>query len=224
MQSRIMRTWVAAVLAGSFMFSAHAVGNGFYLGFMFGPATNNANSQQAMVDPTTIPPTTVLAKPHQSQWGTRIYAGDKFNKYAGLEMGLTFFSEIHYDTGGVATSTGTSTRIGDVDISTKVEMPLGWFDVYAKGGVAYVYVNNSGAFSPPDYNATPPDNGASTNNSKFAPTYGLGIDYLLSQSWLADASWTRLQVGNTVNSIDLFALGISYHFVDRYCGQFLCDD
>lgn len=224
MQPRILRTLAAATLAGSFMLSAHAVGNGFYMGFMFGPASNSADPQEAMVDPTTTPPITVLAKPQAQQWGTRIYAGNKFSKYAGLEFGLSFFSDIHYNTGDVETSTSTSTRIGDVDLSAKLEMPLGWFDVFAKAGVAYIYVHNSGAFSSPDYTTTPPESGPSTNNSKFAPTYGIGVDYLLSQNWLADLSWTRLQVGNTVNSIDLYALGISYHFVDKYCGQFLCDD
>lgn len=103
-------------------------------------------------------------------------------------------------------------------------MPIGWFDVYAKGGAAYVYIKNSGAFSQPDYTTIPYSSGSSTTKTKFAPTYGLGVDYLLSQNWLADLSWTRLQVGNTVSSIDLYALGISYHFVDKYCGQFLCDD
>ncbi len=224
MQPRILRTSAAFLLAGSFMLSAHAVGNGFYMGFMFGSATNNATPQEAIVDPTIVPPTTVIAKPHAQQWGSRIYAGNKFNKYAGLELGLTFFSDIHYDTGGVETDTSGSTQVGDIDLSAKVEMPIGWFDVYAKGGAAYVYVKNSGAFSPPDYTTIPYSAGSSTNKSKFAPTYGVGVDYLLSQNWLADLSWTRVQVGNTVSSIDLYALGISYHFVDKYCGQFLCDD
>jgi len=30
--------------------------------------------------------------------------------------------------------------------------------------------------------------------------------------------------GGQVGNLTMYALGISYHFVDKYCGQFLCDD
>jgi hypothetical protein len=61
-----------------------------------------------------------------------------------------------------------------------------------------------------------------TQANAFRPLIGIGVSYDLSQNWVADFSGTRVTKGSGILSADFFSLGISYHVVDEYCGQFLC--
>jgi opacity protein-like surface antigen len=232
MEKGMVKYFLVSSIASVIAINAHAVGNGFYMGLMMGPATNNGGIVQAQVfNPNLMPGQNIPltpASPKSSQFGSSVYMGYQFSTYAAFEGGFTYYSSVHYDTKGVQTCSGTDARVRDIHLLGKGIFPLGnYFDVFGKAGVAVTYTTTSGSFNP-EFGVAPDGKlitcGKNTHNNKFSPAYGVGASYNINQSWVTDASWTRTQVGGVLNSVDLYALGISYHFVDRYCGQFLCDD
>lgn len=204
------------------------VAPGFYLGVMAGYATNNGDDQQATIlnDPNFK---TTLATPRKKQFGSRLFLGYKMNYIASIELGVTYFSKIDYDTKGVQTCTGASNRIRDIELLGKAEVGFLQFNLFGKAGVAVVYQTPSGAFNPPQPvpGSNPPyiapgTCGKSEYTTKWAPVVSVGVSYTLNQTWVFDVSATRIQTGGIAKSVDFYALGLSYHFVDVYCGQFLC--
>ena len=189
---------------------------GFYVGLMTGPATNTGGTVQAqMANSTNTTPVT----PNTNQFGTRIFLGNKLSRYAGLEAGMAFFSTIHYDDNGVDTCSSLSSRVRDIDVVARGSFPLKSIELVAKAGAAAVYTTTPGPFYSPPAGKTC---GQSKNEIKFRPTMSIGLSYDLSPSWVLDTSWTRILVGGTISNVNFYGFGISYHFVDRYCGQFLC--
>lgn len=201
----------------AFVGSVYAVAPGFYMGIMAGPATNDASDAYAKTASGTPPIT--LVTPQSSQFGSRAFLGYKFNNYAATEFGFTYFSTISYDSGGVTTCSGTTARARDMEVVGKLSYPIYSFEPYAKAGAAVVYSMTSGGL-----NSGPNECGKTQYNNQIKPTYSVGAGYDLSQNWVADASLNRLIVPGSISSMTYFALGISYHFVDKYCGQFLCED
>ncbi len=199
--------------------NAYAVGPGMYMGLMFGPATNDGSEQRAQV---LNSPTTVLATPKSNQFASRVFAGYQMNKYVAVETGITYIPSVNFTTkNDVPTCGSTSMRVRDVEVLGKGIIPFGnYFDIFGKAGVAYVYQSQGGALNP-DLNS---DCGKTKYTSKFAPAISFGASYNLSQSWVADVSVNRIMVGGILKNITTLAIGLSYHIVDRYCGQFLCDD
>ncbi|HVE44289.1 MAG TPA: outer membrane beta-barrel protein [Gammaproteobacteria bacterium] len=198
--------------------AAHATAPGLYLGLMAGPATNNASTSQVYT--AANPALTTTATPKSSQFGSRVYVGYKFNPYAGFEGGFNYYSNIKYDTKDVDPCTGVSQRVKNIDFVGKGEFDFRSLSVFGKLGVAASYLTTSGAFS----KGPAGECGKNKYSNKFSPTFSLGVGYDLDQSWLVDLTWQRTMEGGSVGSMDFYALGLSYHFVDKYCGQFLCDD
>jgi OOP family OmpA-OmpF porin len=217
MRTRIIKT-IVLLAAASGTLNAYAVSPGLYMGLMFGPATNNGKEERAQLLAT--PTLTTPVNPKSQQFGSRIFLGYKASQYFGVEGGLTYFSTIKYvPKGDVQTCGVTNSRVQDFDFVGKGTIPLGKsFDVFAKAGAAMVYQTTSGALSP-NLNQSC---GESTNETHVRPTFGIGASYDLSQSWVTDLSVTNVQVGGKVGSMTMFAIGLSYHIVDVYCGQFLC--
>lgn len=207
----------ASLMLLAFASEANAVASGFYMGFATGPATNSGKTAQAQVQGSTA---TTPAKPKSKQWGTRVFMGNKFLPYAGWELGGTFYSSISYDTQGVQTCSGLTTSVRDIDLLLRGSFPFRSVEVFGKGGVAWVYTTTPGAFYSPSAGKSCGD---SVHKTGFKPMFAIGASYDLSQNWVIDATWTRTLVGSFVNNVDLYSIGLSYHFVDRYCGQFLCD-
>lgn len=234
---KILKKLVVMVACGVAV-NAHAMANGFYMGISMGPATNNAPSLQAVKAPApqnnsplgvpTNPLVTTVANPRSPMFASRIYIGNQFNTYAGVEFGGTFYSSIRYDTRGVKTVGSTSQRVRDIDLALKGIFPISAFSLYGKLGVAAIYLTSGGAFNPEFKPATTINtskfNASTTYKHKFAPTVSIGASYDINQSWQVDASYNSLQVGNNVGTLTFFGVGFSYHFTDKYCGQFLCDD
>jgi opacity protein-like surface antigen len=215
MYRRILKQ-IVVFTAGCFAINTYAVAPGFYMGLMLGPATNNSGNQQAQ---TTFN-TTTLATPKSNQFGTRAYMGYQLNHYAAFEGGIDYFTGVKYDTKNVPTCSSVQARVRGFDIVGKGSLPVYSFDIYGKAGVAFIYQTYSGALNPDTNNAC----GDSTHQTKFSPTVSIGGSYAFNQNWVTDISWNRIQVGGVIKSVDFFGLGISYHFVDKYCGQFLCED
>lgn len=216
MQKRILK-YLALTVVATVAINAHAVNPGLYMGFMFGPSTNDADSLQAMTAPGSGAPAFVNADPKGQQFGSSIYLGYKFNRWAAFEGGLYYFTGIGYDTHGFDTCSGTNQRVRSIYFDGKVDYTF-WdtFGVFGKAGVAVTYLATSGAFNPPTCQ--------NVYNNKFTPTFSVGISYDINQSWVADLSANRILVGSFINNVTFYGIGLSYHFVDRYCGQFLCDD
>jgi opacity protein-like surface antigen len=219
MQKKILTWLISMLMLVSYVEWAYAVAPGFYIGLMTGPAGNTSGSEQVLAqDLTTI----LTANPQSRQYGTRFLLGYKINRYAGIESGIfTFFSSVNYNTpDNTKACGGLSTRTRMFDVVAKGMLPLGdYFDVFGKAGAAVTYISTSGGLR------SSVDNGCGKSNHdiKIRPALAVGASYNLSQSWVVDLSWTRFMVGGIINSMNLYALGISYHFVDQYCGQFLCN-
>ena len=88
-------------------------------------------------------------------------------------------------------------------------------DIYAKAGAAILNYYKSADFYP--------NCEKSQTKLVYKPTITVGLGYDINQNWVTDVFWTRIMVGDIVKSIDFYGFGLSYHFVDVYCGQFLCD-
>jgi opacity protein-like surface antigen len=220
MRKGILSYTALTALSVCLMADANAVATGFYMGVMTGPSSNSASKQQATTESGTPP--TVTVKPSNKQWGTRVYLGNKFNPYAGIEAGMTYFSTINYNnTSDEDTCSATNVKVRDIDVVGKGDYTFGGFGLFGKAGIAFTYVTTSGGLEPPVMGKSC---GASNRQIKYRPTFTIGASYDLDQSWVADLSYTKIMVGSTVSTVSFLALGISYHFVDRYCGQFLCSD
>jgi opacity protein-like surface antigen len=216
MSRRILKHLALTSIASVIALNAYAVGPGFYMGIMGGPATNSASTQYAQIaGSTALTPVTS----ESTQFGSGLFMGYKMNPYAGIEGGFTYFSTINYDSKNVQTCSSLISRVRDFHVTGKGTVPLGRsFDVFGKAGAALVYQSASQALSP----NLPDPCGETTYTTKVSPTMSIGASYDFNQNWVGDISWNRLWAGSPVNNMDLFALSISYHFVDVYCGQFLC--
>ncbi len=209
-----MVKWVSAVaMMAGFANAAYATGEGFYFGTMLG-VTNLHGQQQTGTIPTT-PPTVVTLKPDSSGVGIRLFLGGNFNKYFGMEGGFTYFSSGKYKT--TVVTNNIRTRAGSVDLLGKGMLPIAesGFGIFGKAGLAYVNTSTTGSIG-----------GFSISrqrNSTVRPELAIGASYDITQRWVADLSYTTILYNSTyVKNPSFTALGISYHFVDEYCGQFLC--
>lgn len=129
-------------------------------------------------------------------------------------MVLLFYSPIQY-TSNLEPENELRSRVRDIDVMGKGILPFGPFNAFVKAGVAATYITLAGGFN---------SDGKNKYEAKARPVFGLGAAYDLSQNWVVDVTWTRLMAGGQVKNLDALMLGFSYHFVDKYCGQFLCDD
>lgn len=203
---------IAALVMGM-MNAAYAVNPGFYLGAMLGQ-TNLGVKKQSTEIPTD-PPTILTANPQNTGLGFRFFLGGNFNQYAGMEGGLTYYSSASYSTPGFTNN--IRTRAESFDIEGKGMLPLmtSGFTLFGKLGLAYLNTKTSGSIDGESI--------SKTTSSSVRPVIGVGVSYDMTQHWVADLSYMRIQYkSSAVNNPSLIALGISYHFVDEYCGQFLC--
>ncbi len=215
MNNRIMKQIAVTMVTSSLFISAYAVSPGFYLGISTGPATNTGGTQYVQ----TMNGGLTAATPKSSQWGTQIVIGNKLNNYASIQGGLVYFTGVQYDTKEVATCSSTQVRIRGFDVVAKGEMSLGPVEGYVKAGPSILYQTLSG-----DMNADLSQPcGKSSYTTKFRPTFGLGASYDMTQNWVVDFSYTTWLTGGPAGNATIYGLGISYHFVNVYCGQFLCD-
>lgn len=215
MQKRKLNS-LALIVAASYSMTAFAVAPGIYLGLSTGAVKLSDNTVQVQ----TFGKATTPATPDKNQWGARGFLGYKINDYAALEVGFSYISIIRYSTKGVNTCKPVNVRNRNGDVSGKLTYTMGPLNVFARAGVAISYVLTSGAFHiPPDG-----DCGKHETDHWYRPVYGVGVGYDLSPNWVVDVNWIRYQTGNVLKNVNLFSIGIAYHFVNIYCGQFLCDE
>lgn len=225
MQQRKLARAALIAAINVWAFNAYAVSPGFYLGLMAGPATNSAGIQEAQIDESLA---TTPVSVRSQQFGTRVYMGYKWNAWAAVEGGFTYYSNVRFEQKdpSVETCGGLSASVKNADIVGKLSWTMSSFEIFGKAGAAFVYDSSSGALNPGTAAINPVTGviecGETQHNTQYTPVYGLGASYDLSQSVAVDVSWTRMNGGSVTGNIDFYALGLSYHFVNIYCGQFLC--
>lgn len=222
MHSRKYLPLILVAIISTFVVNAYAydgcgaIGNaispGPYIGLMGGAAVNSGKQVSAnLTNGGTTP-----ATPTSMQAGIRLYLGYKAATFFAVEAGATYFSTINYHT-RVPPCGRTKVTFGTGDIVAKVGIPIYIFYAYGIGGVAINYVINTAGLNQ-DRTCD-----KSFNQYTFGPIYGVGATLALNQSWSLDFSATRIHVGAMVDNMNFYAIGFSYHDVDVFCGQFLCD-
>ncbi len=193
--------------AGTF-FLVSAIGStgfatqpGFYMGLGIG--NSNLHNVPAIVN--TTPPT--MTTPTNTGMGGRLFWGVGVSQYFAFEWGYSYYSPSKYS----ALNTSAYIRENNFDVAGKVMYPLGKWNVFAKGGLAYVFQSVSSALV------------MSSPGNTVHPEIGLGVGYNITPSWAVDLSGNRItKGGGGFQNADFVALSVSYHWVDAYCGQFLC--
>lgn len=192
--------------------AAMAMENGFYLGASVGQT--NVSTKTATV-----------AKTGQSASGSGtgisgrlLFMGVQFNRYAAMELGYTHYAPATYNL-TLPQGGKPETRVNAVDLVGKAIWPMSTsgISVFAKGGFAFTRVTSSGSIGSVRGTGL-----AGTTENSVRPVIGVGVSYDLTEQWQTDLTFTRLLGGGQLNHADMIALGITYHFTNSHCGQFLC--
>jgi hypothetical protein len=204
------------ILLGNATTLAHATAPGFYVGAQAG--STNLNNKAQTVQTGLSAPATQLVMPSNTGIGERFFIGTGINPYAAAELGYTYYAPSTYKPSPSNLANTPSIRENGVDLVAKIMYPIQKTAVFGKVGVIRISKSVSGSLQP----LSPTEPRLKTTMS-YHPLIGIGASYDLTPSWVADISWTRaLKGGNGFQNADFIGIGISYHFVDRYCGQFLC--
>ena len=233
----IIRLLIAAVLGLGLTNTVNAAGQGAYMGFNVG-TTNTHNVAQPINVQTTnavtgavISNTSVLTNASNNGFGFRIFSGYNFNPYFALEGGWAHYGASKYNPsiGAVCNSSSPffvtpcnspTIRTNGFDFEGKgiAQLPFFGLGVFVKLGFAALQVSYAGSMTSNNVS----QNGAGSS-IQVRPLAGVGVNYDLTQNWQFDLSATKvMSSGSTFQSADFVSLGISYHFVDAQCGQFLC--
>jgi len=218
---KIRQLGVAAVFF-TLASTAYATQDGFYLGVGAGPTDVHAKTQDFVNN--APPPATITVAPSNTGIGERLFMGVQFSTYAAIEGGFAHYGTATYNipASAMVSCNNPSIRQNSFDIEGKGILPFSTsgFDVFAKAGMAVVYAGSSGSLE-----ASGGTNPCSTGTSSKAaakPLFGIGVSYDITPQWVVDLSYTQYNGGGNVNTANFLALEVSYHWVDKYCGQFLC--
>jgi OOP family OmpA-OmpF porin len=229
MQIKI-RNSALALLSMALTGSVFAVGSGIYVGTNFGESNLHNVTQTFQTTAAKDAANKISAKADNTGIGIRLFMGYNINKYAAFEGGFSHFASTTYS--GVPTTiafNSPSIHEYGFDAEAKGIFPMGPFGAFAKLGFAYIRKSASGSLAACNSKSAsefPCSNTSSittgTQANALRPLAAIGASYDFSQNWVADLSYTRITKGGGIQNADFISLGISYHFVDEYCGQFLC--
>jgi opacity protein-like surface antigen len=210
------KRWVhiVAAVTTTLAVSAYATAPGFFMGLQVG----QSNVYNQKTNFTLSNGSTVLVSPSNTGFASRFLMGYNFKPYAAMEVGLTRYNRAVYDYPNGSCANGFEYAL---DIVGKGMVPVSVVSLFAKGGLA---VLRSSQLKP----TTTPGGGTKCGGNNFEqstsarPIIGAGVSYDLSPNWVVELAYSRILKGSTSQNTDLKSLGFSYHFVDLYCGQFLC--
>lgn len=200
------------ILLSSLAATAYAVEEGFYLGAQAGRSNTHNTSRDVTTDSGAV----VNVTPTNTGFGGRLFLGYSANPYVAMEGGWTYFAPSTYSVPGDSCD-DPSIQESAFDVVGKGTWPIYDFGVFAKAGMAFTFQKSSGSLIAANTTC-----GSSSIEKSIRPVVGVGVSYDLTQNWVTDLSWTRIIGSGSFKNADLIALGISYHFVDKRCGQFLC--
>lgn len=200
------------VITASLSSLVHAVGPGGYFG-----ANAGMSSLESQIPDVSPLGGDVASKKTTSGFGGGLFFGANINQYAGLELGINHYANVKNS--GADICEGDDIQTNAFNVLGKGMIPFGssGLTLIGKGGIAGVRTTGPGDFHP----STGKCSSESRTDAK--PTIAIGASYDMSQTWVAEVSYSRIFVNNDfLKSANMISLGISYHFVDVFCGQFLC--
>jgi OOP family OmpA-OmpF porin len=130
-----------------------------------------------------------------SAW--RAWADGQMNRVLGLEVGYT-------DLGKVAAS-GGQTKAWAADLSLKAGVPVGHFDIFAKGG---------GVYARTDITADPSTIFDTGHKDGWGTKWGVGAAFAITPNIAIRADWDRYNLDFVGGSrgIDLASAGVEWRF------------
>jgi len=227
--------------------TAYATGEGFYTGVLLGYSNINNDPKTVTGNTTTTAPgscpppsanytvtpittsnppnmacqiTNVQTNvsPNNTGFGGRLYIGGNFNKYAGMELGYTHYQASEYNANELDPPKHPEIQENAIDLVAKGQIPLDPFGLFAKVGMAYVRSTAGGSLTEPSSSGK---RTGTTNNIR--PTVSIGSFYDFTPNWEGDVTASIVPAGgNGFRDAELIGIGVSYHFVTLYCGQFIC--
>jgi len=206
-----LKKYLSMLLISSFAAPSFAMNNGFYLGAQIGRTNLNATEATAITGEKVKGTGTGIS-------ARLLLTGVQFNPHAAMEIGYTYYAPAKYEV--LSNGVSPKTRLNAIDFVGKGIFPLAnsGLSVFAKAGFALTRATSSGSLAKLDANGRY----GSTTQTSVRPTLGVGVSYDITQNWQTDLSFMRVMSGGGINNADFIALGITYHFVDLRCGQFLC--
>lgn len=150
--------------------------------------------------------------------GERLFFGMRFSPYGAFEMGYTHYAPITFQRppGTNVPKANPAIRANVVDMEGVFIYPVSKIAIFGKVGIGAVRLSQSGSLS------SPTKNGAGGTQLTIKPLIGFGVSVDMTQHWVLDFTYTRLAGGGTISGVSFAGVGVSYHFADTMCGQFLC--
>jgi hypothetical protein len=131
------------------------------------------------------------------QFAGEIYTGGLLNRIVGLEVG--------YINLGNANRNGGRAKAQGVNLSVVGNLPIGWFNTFAKLGTTYAWS---------EITAAPATGLLVGKQDAFGLSLGAGVGFDLSRDVQLLAEWDRNRVKfvSGRDAVDLYSLGVKYKF------------
>lgn len=227
--------------------SAFATGEGFYMGGLLGLTT--VNNQPVSLETGFVPlvncttnngvttcgtGTAVFGpplkvSPSNSGYGMRLFGGYNLNNYFAMEFGYAAYGSSTYKIGTPVPplisgnpQNNPGVRTSAIDFVGKGAFSFWVLNAFLKAGIAVGRQSESGSLVTTYSNAKQQYILASSTNTTVRPTAAIGVGWDITPNWVAELTYSRIFGGSGFQTADMYGVGVSYHFVDIYCGQFLC--
>lgn len=209
---RFIKYIVSSLFIALLSTNVSATGSGAYAGLQVGQT--NLNNNTGLVFTGVPSPLLVETQPTNTGIGERLFFGIQMNRYAGFEIGASNYAPTVYKT-GVPDSNEPTIRVYAIDIVGKGMYSLYNFTLFGKvGGAGTRETASSALVSAPEQVLK----GYTSGHVMVA----VGASFDLNANWVLDLTASRIFKGSNFPQADFYGLGVSYHWVDLYCGQFLC--
>ena len=192
---------------------------GFYFGLGGGATNFDNNKRSIQVSPGEYKTIT----PSNTGIGERLFFGYNISPYGAFEMGYAHYGSSTYKVPQSIACNNATANLNGFDMEGKGMLPFGIANVFAKAGIAVQRQTLSGSLVTSDASISPcGTGGTSGSTTSVRPLVGVGIGVEFAQNWAADLSITETTGGGSIKAASFAALSLSYHFNDKYCGQFIC--
>lgn len=215
--NKFTRLCAMFITAGSFISAAHAATPGTYFGAGLGSGRIDTQKDYAF--------SPYYGDNSYDLGGAsgRAFGGYNFNKYFGVETGLTRYAQSKYSASDWSADASLKTNMDTLDVVGKGYLPFGdsGFNAYAFGGAAYARVktnyHNNGV--PLSGEVAVPNTTGTKSHGALRPIMGVGVSYdIPSTSLTANFELSHLQgKGNTksdanaIPNANMLTLNLAYN-------------
>ncbi len=210
--SRLLCASAGVVMAAMAGGSALADDSGWYVGANAGEARAKIDNARITDNLLAAGFTTTAIKNDDKHFGYKLFGGYQFVKYFALEGGYFDLGQFGF-TANTAPPGGLTgnTKFKGANLDAVGILPFtDRFAAFGRFGYAYTYVKDRFAGSG---GVIVKDPAPSQHSSNYK--FGLGLQYVLSNSWGMRAEAERYRLGDAVGNkgdVDLYSLGILYRF------------